>query len=84
MRLALLQWPWHELAGLRMVKRIHYKIDKDDKNITLKDVLERINIIQLKNPEIEVFFDGDEFAICSRPRKEKEDKKNSHQTQLKS
>jgi hypothetical protein len=30
-----------------------------------------IEDIQKKNPDIEVFFDGDEFAICSRPKRGK-------------
>lgn len=52
-----------------MAKKIHYKIDRDDKTITLKDVLDRIEEIQRKHPELDVFFDGDEFAVCSRPKK---------------
>ncbi len=54
-----------------MAKKIHYKINKHNENITLRDVLERIQEIQNENPELDVFFDGDEYAICSRPKKEK-------------
>ncbi len=56
--------------GIVMDKKIHLKIDKNDPSITLKDVLDKIQEIQEKNPELEVFFDGDEYAVCSRPRRE--------------
>jgi hypothetical protein len=49
----------------------HYKINKYNENITLRDVLEKIQEIQNENPELDVFFDGDEYAICSRPKKKK-------------
>jgi len=55
--------------GIVMDKKIHLKIDKNDSSITLKDVLDKIQEIQEENPELEVFFDGDEYAVCSRPRK---------------
>lgn len=60
-----------ECGGFVIAKKIHYKIDKDDKEITVQDVLKRIEEIQKKHPELDVFFDGDEFAICSRPKKKK-------------
>ena len=53
-----------------MDKKIHLKIDKNDPSITLKDVLDKIQEIQAKNPDLEVFFDGDEYAVCSRPKRE--------------
>ena len=53
-----------------MEKEIHLKIDKDDPDMTLRVVMEKIQEIQAKNPELEVFFDGDEYAICSRPKRE--------------
>ena len=49
-------------------KQIHIRIDKNSK-LTLKDVLKTIKEIQSSNPDLDVFFDGDEYAICSRPRK---------------
>ena len=49
-------------------KRIHIKIDKGSK-LTLKDVLGKIKDIQAAHPDLDVFFDGDEYAICSRPAK---------------
>jgi len=52
-----------------MDKKVHLKIDKKDSSMTLRHVLEKIAEIQEKHPEREVFFDGDEYAICSRPKK---------------
>ena len=53
---------------LQMEKRIHVKIDKEG-DLTLREVLKKIEEIQADNPGLDVFFDGDEYAICSRPRK---------------
>ena len=52
-----------------MDKKVHVKIEKGDDEMTLRQVLEKISEIQDENPDREVFFDGDEYAICSRPRK---------------
>ena len=52
-----------------MAKTIHVKYAKDDPAVSLKDVLARVQEIQRAHPELDVFFDGDEYAICSRPRK---------------
>jgi len=49
-------------------KAIHLKIDRKSR-MTLKEVMKKIREIQEKHPELDVFFDGDEYAICSRPRK---------------
>jgi hypothetical protein len=51
-----------------MEKRIHVRIDKYG-DLTLREVLKKIEEIQEENPDLDVFFDGDEYAICSRPRK---------------
>jgi hypothetical protein len=51
-----------------MEKRIYIKIDKNS-DMTLREVLRKIEEIQTEHPELDVFFDGDEYAICSRPRK---------------
>ncbi|MFO7792377.1 MAG: hypothetical protein R6W73_05260 [Candidatus Saliniplasma sp.] len=51
-----------------MDKKIHKKIDRHDESITLADIEEMIEKIQMENPDREVFFDGDEFAICSRKK----------------
>ena len=47
--------------------KIWLKVRKDDKSISLKDVFEKMEQIRAEHPELDVFFDGDEFAICSRP-----------------
>jgi hypothetical protein len=51
-----------------MDKKIELKIDKNDDSITLQDVVNKIQELQEKNPDLDVFFDGDEFAVCSRPK----------------
>ena len=56
-------------AGTALSKTIHLKIDKDDPTISLNDVLAKVQEIQRAHPELDVFFDGDEYAIVSRPRK---------------
>lgn len=50
-------------------KRVHVKIDRTRKELSLREVLDKIKEIQDANPDLDVFFDGDEYAICSRPRK---------------
>lgn len=52
-----------------MKKKVLYKIDKLDNSVTLKDVLEKIEELQQNNPDLDVFFDGDEYAVCSRPKR---------------
>jgi hypothetical protein len=47
--------------------KVWYKIKKDDKHVTLKDVFEKMEEIRVQHPDLDVFFDGDEYAICSRP-----------------
>ncbi len=51
-----------------MDKKIHKKIDKRDESITINDIQEMITEIQEEHPDREVFFDGDEYAICSRKK----------------
>ncbi len=53
-----------------MEKKVHRKIDKKDDSISISDIQEMIQDIQKEHPDREVFFDGDEFAICSRKKKE--------------
>ena len=50
-------------------KRIIVRIDPNDESITLKDIMQRIQEIQRQHPDLDVFFDGDEYAVCSRPKK---------------
>ncbi len=52
-------------------KTVHLRIDPNDESTTLEDVLAKISDIQRKHPDREVFFDGDEYAICSRPKRTK-------------
>lgn len=52
-----------------MKKKVLYRIDRKDDSITLHDVLEKIEELQEQNPDEDVFFDGDEYAVCSRPRR---------------
>lgn len=56
-------------VGRGMAKTIHLKVDKDDPTVSLTDVLAKVAEIQRAHPELDVFFDGDEYAIVSRPRK---------------
>jgi len=51
-----------------MDKKIHKKIDKNDESLTIEDIQTMIKKIQEENPDREVFFDGDEYAICSRKK----------------
>ena len=51
-----------------MEKRVHIKLDRNS-DFTLREVLRKIEEIQSEHPELDVFFDGDDYAICSRPRK---------------
>ena len=52
-----------------MEKRIHYRIDPNDETITLKDIMLKIQELQRDHPDLDVFWDGDEYAVCSRPKK---------------
>lgn len=52
-----------------MQKRVLVKIKKDNTELSLREVLEKIKELQDQHPDLDVFFDGDEYAICSRPRK---------------
>ncbi len=54
--------------GTETEKRIILRIDPNDESITLKDIMQRIQEIQRQSPDLDVFFDGDEYAVCSRPK----------------
>jgi hypothetical protein len=60
--------------------KVLFKIRRDDKNVTLKDVFEKLEEIRKKEPDQDVYFDGDEFAICGRPipKIEKHDEHHHH------
>ena len=52
-----------------MARKVWMKIARDDSSVTLTQLADKIEEIQHKHPDLEVFFDGDEFAICSVPRR---------------
>ncbi len=52
-----------------MQKRVLVKVKTDNTELSLREVLERIQELQAQHPDEEVFFDGDEYAICVRPKK---------------
>jgi len=52
-----------------MSTRVHVKIDRNG-DLTLREVLKKIQEIQAENPDLDVFFDGDSYSICSRPKKQ--------------
>jgi len=53
-----------------MEKTVQIKLDRNS-DLSLTDVLDKIKSLQEKNPNLDVFFDGDAYAICSRPRVKK-------------
>jgi len=55
-------------VGTESEKRVVLRIDPNDESITLKDIMQRIQEIQRQHPDLDVFFDGDEYAVCSRPK----------------
>ena len=57
--------------GGPLSKRVWVRIDRYNPQLTLREVYDKIEEIQRENPELDVFFDGDEFAICSRSKPEK-------------
>ena len=52
-----------------MQKRVIVKIKKDGTELSLREVLDQIKELQDKHPDEAIFFDGDDYAICARPRK---------------
>ncbi len=50
-------------------KVILMRIDRGDPNTTLADVLQMIEEFQEKYPDMDIFWDGDEYAICGRKKK---------------
>jgi hypothetical protein len=57
----------HAVGGSRKI--VHLRIDPNDESMTLADVLAKIPELQRKHPDREVFWDGDEYAICSLPKR---------------
>jgi hypothetical protein len=58
-------------SGDKPEKTIHFRIDPNDESITVETVLTKISELQRKHPDRDVFLDGDEYAICSRPKRPK-------------
>ncbi len=52
--------------GLPGEKRVHLRLGEGHHSI--QEVLGLVRRLQEEHPEWDVFFDGDEKAICSRPR----------------
>jgi len=52
-----------------MEKRVLVKINRDKTELSLREVLDKIKELQDQHPEMDVFFDGDQYAICGRIRK---------------
>ena len=50
-------------------KVILMKIDRGDPNTSLADVLGMIEEFQERYPDMEIFWDGDEYAICGRKKR---------------
>jgi hypothetical protein len=55
-------------SGRKSEKTIHHQFDPADDSVTLETVLTMIEALRKKHPDREVFFDGDEYSICSRPK----------------
>ncbi len=51
-----------------MKKEVLLAIKKENSNMTLKDILAEIERLQKEHPDMDIFFDGDEFAICGRKK----------------
>lgn len=52
------------------------RIDRYNTQVTLREVHDKIKEIQEQNPDLDVFWDGDEYAICSRPKTKVDGDKN--------
>ena len=55
----------------KMKKKVFMKIDRYNSEVTLRDVMAKIKDIQAEHPDMDVFFDGDEYAICGRQKPKK-------------
>jgi hypothetical protein len=51
-------------------KRVHVKLSRDGTK-TISEVMENIRQLQEKHPDLDVFLDGDEYAICSIPKRKR-------------
>ncbi len=48
-------------------KTIHFRLSEDPE-ITVKEIFEIIEKLRKEYPDRDIFFDGDEQAICSREK----------------
>jgi hypothetical protein len=48
-------------------KEVHRRLGPG--SATLQEILDTVEELQRLHPDREVFYDGDEGAICSRPRR---------------
>lgn len=60
--------------GHKPEKKIEHRIKADE---TIEEVMKIVEELQQKHPDREFFLDGDEFAICSRPRRSESDGERS-------
>jgi hypothetical protein len=49
-------------------KRVHVKLSRDG-TLTISEVMDKIRELQERHPDLDVFLDGDEYAICSIPKR---------------
>jgi len=47
---------------------IFAKIDKNMEHLSLKEVLDKIKELKVEHPDMEIFLDGDRFAIVGRKK----------------
>ncbi|MDG6220034.1 MAG: hypothetical protein QCI38_01130 [Candidatus Thermoplasmatota archaeon] len=50
-----------------MVKDILFRWD-DYPEMTMEDLKKKVEQLKLEHPEMDIFVDGDERAICGRPK----------------
>lgn len=55
-------------GGGALSKRVWVRIDRHNTQVTLREVHDKIRQIQEEHPDLDVFWDGDEYAICSREK----------------
>ncbi len=55
-------------------KVILHRVRRGDPNVSLADILGMIEEFQKEHPDMDVFWDGDEYAICARKRKMVQDR----------
>ncbi len=54
-------------------KIVMVRVKKGDPNVTLGDILKKIGELQAEHPDMDIFWDGDEYAICGRKKKVMQD-----------